>query len=733
MRKKRFIFAIGVLITGLFLLGTWNQFFRYFHLMPRLNNIFYDLSFKLFYTKKKSDTIVIVDVDEKSLSKQGKWPWSRDKLATIVKNLNQDGAAVIAFDILFPEKDYNAANIVLNYADKNPSTSKEVLAYLTQHTVDFDNDALLAKELNQSNVVLGMVFNNDLYRSTGKLGPPILKLAREYMPIVPRMKYYLSDVPPLVDAARYTGFVTTIPDEDGILRRSPLLIEYDHALYPSLDLAAAKMFLMATNFTLDISTINNEQVLLGIKLGNIYIPTDAVGNILISYIGPAHSFPYISATDVLNKNFAPQTFRDKLVFIGASAAGIGDVHSTPLQAASFPGCEVHANISESILSQNFLISPLWMIGLERVLIVVIGLFFTIIAMYSSVFGLVILAFIEAILVIILQAFLWAKGGLVLPHIILPTGEIGLLYVANLAYGYIFETSYRKRLHDIYGQYASSAYIDKMLEHPEQHTLEGRSKMMTVLFADVRNFTSISESLDAIGVKNFLNQLFTALTEVIFEYKGTIDKYVGDMIMAFWNDPLDDTQHPLHATEAALDMTARVKALESVFATYGLRDVRIGIGINTGNMHVGDMGSKYRKTYTVLGDSVNLASRLEGANKFYGTSILLPEETKNNCPNIVFRFIDRVCVKGRHLPINIYEPLAIAQQLTPIQKTELNLYNQALKAYDERDFAQAAKLFSTLKEQYQKTMLYTIYLTRSQEFLAAPPPPDWDRVCYLTEK
>lgn len=731
-RKKIAALFVGIVFTIFVLVFSWNKVFSSFPILSRINNIFYDVNLKLFYQKQTAGDVVIVDVDEKSLAQEGKWPWPRNKIARLVAQLQQAQVAVVAFDILFPESDLNVAKELLAYTQKEPSVSGEVKQYLTMHADFLDNDKILAQVLSQGDVVLGVFFHNELYHSVGELGAPFLTLPANSRLVIPHMQRYTGAIAELVRAAHNTGFVTTIPDDDGILRRSPLFIIHNDAVYPALALAAVRLYLLQDKVALDTTMLDNNEILLGAKLGNIYIPTDPAGNVLIPYHGPAFSFPYVSATDVLHGNIVTQNLAGKLVIIGSSAIGIGDMHSIPLQSASYPGCEVHANIAEAILTQSFLTIPAWVVGGERVLIVVLGVLLSLWAIRCTVTGLFLITVIGELAIFLLQAVLWTQAQVIIPHIILPYFLVLFLGVFNMGYGYLFESRYRNRLHDLYGQYVSSEHIDNMLDNPGQYSLQGHSKDMSVLFADVRGFTSISEKLDANGVKIFLNQLFTPLTKIIFEQKGTIDKYVGDMVMAFWNDPIDDHEHKQHAVMAALQMVQKVLELAPVFAEQGLQNVRIGVGVNSGMMHVGDMGSEYRKTYTVLGDAVNLASRLESSNKFYGTQILVSESTQTLCKNIIFRFIDKVCVKGKKEAINIYEPICLAEDVRQEIQEELNLHQEALNAYYARDWCKARELFEKLKAQYARG-IYNIYLARLQDFVCVPPAEDWDGTYTRTEK
>ncbi len=733
MYRKLVIFFVGIVSTVVVLLLTWDSIGKKFSLLTRINHIFYDTNLKIFHKKGKSEDVVLVDVDEKSLQAEGRWPWPRSKLATVVKNLQNGGAAVIVFDVLFPEPELNVANVVLDHVEQSKDASNDVTNYLSQRLPLFDNDKIFADAVSKGDIVLGVFFSKDLYHATGKLGKPLSGLIKPPGLVISHQDKYIGNVPVIADAVRYTGFTTTAPDEDGIIRRSPLLIECNGELYPSLAIETVKAFLLTDKVSLDLHDLDGNKIFLGITIGNTYIPTDSSGNVLVTYRGPGFSFPTVSAADVLHNKFSEQMFAGKIVLIGSSAIGVGDLHATPLQTVGYPGTEVHASIIASILEKDIMSSPLWLIGVERVLLVIVGLIVTVFAAYFPALVLVSLIVLIILLLFALNALLLVKFRLVLPHLMLPYLQMLFLGLVNSVCGYLFETRQRKQLHEVYGQYVSSAHIDQMLESHGKHTLEGNTKLMTALFADVRSFTSIAEKLDAKEVKKFLNTLFTPMTAIIFEYKGTIDKYVGDMVVAFWNDPIDDQDHAVHCVEAALKMQIKVKELAAVFAEQKLSDIAVRIGINTGMMHVGDMGSEYRKAYTVLGDAVNLASRLEGVNKIYGTRIMVSEETKKMCSNIVFRFVDCIYVKGKATPTKIYEPLCLLSEKTSILDEELVEYEKALELYNTDNWCQAKELFAKLVDKYPQVDIYNIYLKRVSQYEVCPPAKDWDRGQHLTEK
>lgn len=707
MRKKIILFIIGLAITIAALLCTWDIDAKKSNILSQMNNIIYDINLRIFNKEVIPNDIVIVDIDEKSLQHEGRWPWSRNKVAELIKKLQKNNTAVIAIDVLFPEQEPNIANVFLNYAQKNQNFSPQLKDQLTSYTQIFDNDKIFAEALSASDIVLGVFFNNALHGSAGKHGKPILKSPDKLF--VLKESNFIGNTPILADAVKYTGFTTTTKDQDGLIRRSPMLIEYNNFLYPSLSLEAVRAYLLVDKITLDTYDLGKRKIFLGIQLGDTYIPTDASGNILVNYVSVNFSFPHISATDILNDVALKHSLEGKIAIIGSSAVGIGDLHSTPFRAINYPGAEIHATIMASILNKDFISAPLWMTGIERIIIIIIGLATTILTMYLSAFGFILLIIGSMFVLFLFNGWLLFFQGLVCPHVILPYIQLLSLCIINNGYGYLFETRARKKLRDVYGQYISTAHIDEMLEHKDELTLSGTTKNMTMLFADVRNFTTISEKLDAKAVKQFLNTLFTPFTEIIFEYQGTIDKYVGDMIMAFWNDPLNDERHALHAVSAALKMQQKVKEIAGVFAQQNINSVNIRIGINTGMTHVGDMGSSYRKAYTVLGDAVNLASRLEGTNKIYGTAILVSQATKELCPEILFRFVDCVYVKGKTIPVNIYEPLCLIEQKTIELETELAQYAIAIDLYNAKNWPEAKTAFTKLTAQYPSVGIYAVYL------------------------
>jgi adenylate cyclase len=329
-------------------------------------------------------------------------------------------------------------------------------------------------------------------------------------------------------------------------------------------------------------------------------------------------------------------------------------------------------------------------------------------------------------------WLWLHQGI---SLMLTTSLLLIFLVGmyNLSLGFFKANSQKKMIKSIFDQYVPPAHIDKMLADPDSVNLDGERKVMTVLFSDIRSFTSISESLSASELKNLLNKYFNPITKSIFDHKGTIDKYVGDMVMAFWGAPLDDPQHAENALNAALDMQVITERLRGEFKNVGLPEIHVGIGLNTGSMSVGDMGSEYRRSYTVLGDAVNLGARLESLTKFYGVECLVSENTKEHCPSHVFRFIDRVKVKGKSEAITIYEPLNKQQLASTTLESESHLYQQAYQYYLDQDWSAAEQSFTKLMSEFTERKIYQIYLTRLSTLKEQPSTGKWDGVFTHTDK
>lgn len=702
------------------------------HVIDRLESLAYDLQIqtrRLAHASPTDTPVVIVDIDDKSIAKEGRWPWPRAKLATLINQLKSAGAAVVAFDVIFPESESNPANTVLDLLKNRRLLTPGTDQALKQAMPLLDNDAQFASGLASMDTILGISF---LPRNTteGFLPPSLLALpASEQLTGVPTLPGYLANIAVLQKAAKSAGFINMFPDDDGIVRRTPLLIRYGTELYPSLALEAVRVYLLS-QLKLKIANYYNESRLEGIWLGNHLIPTDDKAEVMIPFQGGSFYFPYYPASDVIHGQIPAENFTGKIVFVGTSATSLADLRATAVQSI-YPGVEIHATVAYGILNNAFSSRPSWALGAEVTLTMLSGL------LCIFLFPMVGPRLLASLIVIIPATFfllnnlLWKQTGTLLSFFI-PASFAFLLGVINLLYGYFFETRTREKLRAMFGQYVPETHITEMLSRPEQYTLYGEDREMTVLFADIRDFTHISEGLTADQLKEMLNLFLTLMTEVIFRHGGTIDKYIGDMIMAFWGAPLKDPAHAEHALQAALEMQEALQAFNDSRQDKW-PEIKIGIGLNSGIMSVGDMGSQYRRNYTVIGDAVNLGSRAEGLTKFYGVNIIATSHTIANQNAFVFRHLDRVKVKGKETSIDIHEPLCLASLLTDSLRIELDHYHAALELYFSGKWEAAHAEFKILCEKHPHTRLYHLYLQRTENYLETPPPDNWNGVYVHTSK
>ena len=678
-------------------------------LLERLNYLAYDLrlNFQIQPHQKPKNFIVIVDIDEKSLQAEGRWPWSRQKLSELVKDLYQQGVTVIAFDMIFPETEPNADHIFA-------------------HT--------LAASQNKS--VLGVYFSPLKRPDAGILPMPSLKINVAHIDL-PDMQSYTANIPLLQNAAGQGGAISVTPDKDGVIRHYNLLQHYKNFLYTSLALEAVRVYLLKPPLSIMTSRIGQMTVIDAIKLGNEIIATDEQGRIFIPYLGPSRTFKYYSATDILHHALAPDELKNALVFLGTSAVGLGDIRSTPVESV-FPGVEIHANVAEALLTDHFPFMPAWIPGAQFFLLICLSLSLSLIYTRVGPLWIISTSFLLMIVIFFASILLWQYTQIVFP-IVLAMALIGTLAIFNMTYGFFMESKRRDELKKVFEQYVPSGHVDEILKNPKAFDVfEGERKTLSVLFMDIRGFTTISEKLTIIELKKLLNFFLTEMTRVIFEHDGTVDKYVGDMIMAFWGAPLKDELHSQHALMTALDMIKTAVQLQKTLSHMQLPPVQIGIGVNTGVMDVGDMGSTYRRAYTVLGDAVNLASRLESLTKYYGVNIICGENTVSNfnqyfSENFIFRLLDKVKVKGKNKGVCIYEPIGIKAELDEKLLSSLNNYQQALNAYFSKDFVRAKILFLKLTSQFSENVLYKIYLARIEKFLLMPPAENWDGLWEHHEK
>ena len=728
MRKRLPIF-IGILLVcfAVWLLITPNKFMRLF--IERLDHIGYDLQLRtrvLTGPAVALSPVAIIDIDDNSLKAEGRWPWPRSLLARLVTELQKQGAAVIAFDILFSEEEKNIAQVVMQTLQKNNLLNPALSTNLTNNAKLFDEDATFAKGLCASPAVLALGFLPRA-QTENTLPPPLLTLspAENKDLAIFNTFGYISNIPVLQQAAKNAGFINIFADNDGIIRRAPLLLKYKDNVYPALALQAVLSYL-SEKAQLITPAYGNNIKLEGIAYNNFIIPTDENGQVIIPFIGKSYTFPYYSATDVLHGKIPQNALTGKILFIGTSATGLGDLVATAVENP-FPGVEIQATLANGILLNNFSHNPKWTFGANLLITILFGLLAAFSFPYFGPRTLAGVIILLPPLLLFINNWIWLQTGLILSFLI-PVLLILVTAMFNILYGYLFESRRREQLKEMFGQYVPEKHIDEMLKASGgNYGLRGDDRYMSVLFADIRSFTTISEGLSASELVDMLNTFFTPMTEIIFKHRGTIDKYVGDLIMAFWSAPLKDRHHARHAIESALEMQMKVKALEPVLAARNWPVIHIGIGVNSGMMSVGDMGSRFRRNYTVLGDQVNLASRVESLTKFYGVDIIVTEHTQQDQDHFIFRKLDLVRVKGKKTGVTIYEVICRKSALTPELQVELLEYHKALDFYFQKNWDTALVLMNELLKTYPDKKIYQIYIQRINEFIEHPAPEDWDGI------
>jgi adenylate cyclase len=453
------------------------------------------------------------------------------------------------------------------------------------------------------------------------------------------------------------------------------------------------------------------------------VPVNPWGRILVPFRGGPFSFPYISSADVLNDRTPREAVANKLVFIGSSATAVGDLYPVAVSPV-FPGIEVNASIAEGIIDGYLPYKPAWGKGVVFALVLVLGISCAVLLPSVGAIVTEVVCLTLTFGLLVLKWWLWVHYGMDI-EVLLPIIVIQVVVALDMLTGYFFEARGRKETRQLFNQYVSSEYIDKMFETDREFVLKGENKELTALFSDIRGFTSISESLSAPEIKEILDSYLTPMTQILFDYRGTIDKYIGDAIMAFWGAPLEDPKHACDAVNAGLAMHAKLKEFNAKAREKKWPELHIGVGINTGFMHVGDMGSKFRRAYTVIGDAVNLASRLESLTKFYHVKILVGENTYNQSKDLfIYRKIDKIRVKGKTVPVVIYEPLCAVGEGNETMRAEIALHHLALEQYFQRDWKEAERIFNELRTSYpQNGALYALFLQRIQS--TPLPGPDWD--------
>ena len=701
-------------------------------ILQRLEAIPYDIRLKIVTPIAIDNTppIIIIDIDEASLKKDGRWPWSRTKMARLIEKLTENNVALITMDVVQSEKEENPTTRLQTVLSE---INEPLPKWFNTVTKRLDADSDFIRTVKDKEVVLGYPFHRNLKTKTGKLpSSTIIFNATDIDNLTAiNMSGYTSNLKEFTDNVAGSGFISSAPDSDGTVRRAPIIASYDNVIYPSLALETARLYLFEDSIELHTDKIGSAVSVTHVSMGKLEIHTDIKGRILIPYLGKQRHFTYISASKILHENKKFPELENAIAIIGTSAIGLADLRSTPVQV-SFPGVEIQATILHAILHpESIAYNPDWTDGATIVTLVLLSLLMMLLYPVLQPLHLVIAGISLFFLTFGFNLWLWSFQHINLPVVLslLLIMAISSIYVI---YDLLKENKDKRKIHEMFGQYVPLGHINKLIENPDKISTDGEKREMSVLFSDLRNFTSLSEPLSTRQLKSFLNQYLTPITKIIFDNHGTIDKYVGDMVMAFWGAPLHDPNHANQAVIAALEMQKKITDMQDAFSNLGINNVAAGIGVHTGEMNVGDMGSDYRRAYTVLGDAVNLGSRLESLTKYYGVKILVSEDTKRQCPELTFSYVDFVRVKGKKDAIKIYEPIGKTISLNEEQRTQLTMHNIIFDHYLKGDWEKAINL---LKEAIQKTNapLYHLYLQRIKEEYQGKVPDNWDGIHTHTTK
>ncbi|MEW6068834.1 MAG: adenylate/guanylate cyclase domain-containing protein [Nitrospirota bacterium] len=695
--RRLFILSIIGIVSALLTIFLYAKNFDSFYAIDLKLR---DVRFKTRGDIKPDSRIVVVAIDAKSINELGRWPWDRKIIAHLIETLKSYGVKTIALDIVFSE----------------PSNS--------------ESDKALSEVIRKSgNVVSGYFFRHEEESKSDT----VTELLQHSRIKVVRVQENVTEVPVLTypnletnlalisKASVSSGFFNIIPDRDGIIRVSNMLMLYEGDIYPSLALSALRHYL-GSEIILDIAYYGVD----GLIIGDRKIPVDESGRFTLNYYGKQGTFRTISAVDVIRGKSNKDALKNTLVFIGATEIGIYDMRATPLDPV-LPGVEIHATVASNILQNQFLIRDGRVQMLEVAFIMIFPVLLSVLLclVRRTIYALIL--FLAVINVYFYFDYIPFAYYFFNTNVIYPFISIGITYVVSEAYRNLIEERHGRFLKKAFSSYVSPELVGEIIKNPNLLKLGGEKREITVLFLDIRDFTAISEKLVPESLVMLLNQFLGPMTDIILKHKGTLDKYIGDAIMALYNAPLKVEEHPLMACKSALVMRERLKDINKDFSKKGLPEIDIGIGINTGDVIVGNMGTDIRFDYTAIGDTVNLASRLEGMNKIYKTHIIVSEftvrklsERRTMNSELKFRELDLIRVKGKEKPVKIYE------MSTSLDEVLIKKFEGALGLYRRQQFKEAEEKFKCLSAEYGDKPS-DVFAERCTEFINNPPEKEWNGV------
>jgi adenylate cyclase len=688
--------------------------------------------------------VVIAAIDDDSLERVGRWPWPRSVLASLVEKIGEQDPAVIGFDVVFSEPSDFTERRGLS---ARPEGVSEVAWRDVQHTLRLQDDVLARVIAASERVVLGYFFEDLDAASDGgssQRRSPAAKVQSGVayssynlvrgelqdngavkVPTAHRVRANLSE---FSESARGAGYFDVIPDEgDGYIRRVPLVIRYGHDMTLPLSLAMLRVYRPEAQLSIGVEPWGVDYIRFGARV----VPVAEDGQLMINYRGPGRTFRHVSAVGVLDGEVGPDTFRGKMVVVGVTATAVQDIRVTPFDAV-FPGTEIHANVIDNVLRGDFVHQPKWLVLVDIAAMLGLALLIGVGMRYLRGVAAAMAVVAGMIAYFVVSQWIFVSYGLPLT-VIYALLAISLTYASVSVQHYVTEEREKRKVRKALELYLSPSMARIVSEHPERLGLGGEKREMTVFFSDIRGFTTIAEGLPPEGLVELLNVYLGEMTEIIFGHDGMLDKYIGDAVMAVWGAPLPQPDHAARACHATLDMVSKLRQLNSEWRPRGWPRLDIGVGLNTGPMVFGNMGSAQHLSLTVMGDNVNLGSRLEGLNKLYGTNVIASEATVREAGReFVTREVDLVRVKGKLLPVRIFEVVGRdgdREQWAPI----LERFNAGLEAFRGRRWEEAQASFGAILADHPSDGPSRLYLVRCQAMMQTPPGPDWDGVTVMDTK
>jgi adenylate cyclase len=707
----------------------------------------YDLKFLYRGIKPPAPEIVLVAVDDDSVKQVGRWPWSREVMARLITRIKESQARVLGLDIIFAERQETAAmaalqNLRRGLAREN-AASLPVLKLLDQEEQRADVDRQLAQVIGRDPpTVLGFFFvgvtGRDLAPRIGQtLGPRAIRASTYNMvrwldqdtkrlPVVGAEGVEVN-LPAITEHAAGGGYFNMVPDPDGTVRWLPMAMSYGPDIFAPLTLVTLQHYRGKPPLGITLSRYGVE----GVRLGREIIPVDRFGRMFINYLGPPGVFPTYSAAQVLAGKIPQEALKDKMVLVGATAVGIFDLRVTPFSGLC-PGLEIQATVLDNILRRDFIRIPAQPTLTTMSIVLAIALIFGLLLPRLSAVGAIAITLLVVQVYLALNYLAFRYWGLHL-EVFYPLLEVAGVYTGITLQRFLAEERERVRIKKAFQSFVAPEVVNQIIRHPEKLRLGGERRRLSILFSDIRGFTSLSEVMEPEAVVEVLHEYLDPMSEIVVKHGGTLDKYIGDAIMALYGAPLDLADHSRQACLTALEMVKTLKELDRSWVERGRPSLRIGIGINSGVVSVGNMGSNRLFDYTAIGDNVNLASRLEGLNKYYGTEILVAGATVEDIDgDLYFREVDQVKVKGKSQPITIYE--VMGEGVPAGQEARfLELYHHGLAGYRGCRWEEALEAFQAALHLNPQDGLCRHYLQLTQKYAEDPPGPDWDGVTVMSDK